>query len=99
MNEYSPTQFKGILELLIPCVIREFEKQRGVTEEKAFELLYASLYCLEEYKAAENMSGADVIALFKKRDIISYITSCYNALHVMGGPAIVHDIKTLINGQ
>jgi hypothetical protein len=42
------------------------------------------------------MAGKEVMALFKKYDIIGYITSCYGALHTMGGLAIVEDINSLI---
>jgi hypothetical protein len=55
-------------------------------------------YCIEEYKDAEKMAGKDAIDLFKRYDIIDYIKSCYNALHVMGGLAITADINTLIDG-
>ena len=53
-------------------------------------------YCLEEYKAAKNMTGKEVIALFKQHNIIDYIISCYGALHTMGGLAITEDIDSLI---
>jgi hypothetical protein len=53
-------------------------------------------YCLEEYKAAYNMTGREVMALFKKYNIIDYIVSCYGALHTMGGLAIAEDIQSLI---
>ena len=55
-------------------------------------------YCLEEFKAAKGMTGKEVIALFKKYNIIDYITSCYGALHTMGGLAIAEDIQSLIEG-
>ena len=54
-------------------------------------------YCLEEYKAAKGMTGKEVIALFKKYNIIDYIITCYGALHTMGGLAIVEDIQSLID--
>ena len=54
------------------------------------------VYCLEEYKTAKGMTGKEVITLFKKHNIIDYITSCYGALHTMGGLAIVEDIHSLI---
>ncbi|MCL1814064.1 MAG: DUF3791 domain-containing protein [Treponema sp.] len=55
-------------------------------------------YCLEEYKAVKNMTGKEVIALFKNYNIIDYIVSCYGALHTMGGLAISEDIDSLITG-
>jgi hypothetical protein len=53
-------------------------------------------YCLEEYKAANSMTGKEVIALFKQYNIIDYIVTCYGALHTMGGLAIAEDISSLI---
>jgi hypothetical protein len=53
-------------------------------------------YCLEEYKAANSMTGKEVITLFKQYNIIDYIVTCYGALHTMGGLAIAEDIGTLI---
>ncbi|MDR3356232.1 MAG: DUF3791 domain-containing protein, partial [Spirochaetaceae bacterium] len=53
---------------------------------------------IEEYKEHENLTGREVIDLFTRYDIIAYIKSAYNALHVMGGAAITGDIKSLIAG-
>jgi hypothetical protein len=56
-------------------------------------------YCIEEYKAANSMTGKEVIEVFKKYNIIDYIVSCYDALHTMGGLAIAEDINSLIEGM
>ncbi|MDR1389681.1 MAG: DUF3791 domain-containing protein [Treponema sp.] len=56
------------------------------------------VYCIEEYKTANKMTGKDVIKLFKQYDIMGYIRSCYGALHTMGGLAISEDINLLIKG-
>jgi len=56
-------------------------------------------YCIEEYKAAKKLTGKEAISLFKKYDIISYIVTCYGALHTMGGLAITEDIDSLIEGM
>jgi hypothetical protein len=53
-------------------------------------------YCIEEYKTAKGITGKELIALFKKHNIIDYIVSCYGALHTMGGLAIAEDIDSLI---
>ncbi|MDR2344200.1 MAG: hypothetical protein LBD86_06705 [Spirochaetaceae bacterium] len=42
LKEYDVSQFKGIRELLIPLVIREIMKNRNVSDEEAFRLLYSS---------------------------------------------------------
>jgi hypothetical protein len=56
------------------------------------------VYCIEEYKENENLTGREVIDLFTRYDIIPYIKSAYDALHVMGGLAITNDIKSLVAG-
>jgi hypothetical protein len=38
----TDTQFKATLEMLVPLVIKEIGKTRGITEREAFELLYSS---------------------------------------------------------
>jgi hypothetical protein len=55
-------------------------------------------YCIEEFKENEKLTGREVIELFNRYDIISYIKTAYEALHVMGGLAITDDIKSLIAG-
>jgi hypothetical protein len=42
LKDYDVSQFKGILELLVPLVIQKIRKERGVPEEEAFNLLYPS---------------------------------------------------------
>ena len=48
------TQFKATLEMLIPLVIREIVKNRNVSEQEAFDLLYSSfLYSKLEDEATK----------------------------------------------
>jgi hypothetical protein len=42
LEEYDVSQFKGILELLTPLIIREIRKSRDISEEEAFNTLYSS---------------------------------------------------------
>ena len=39
----SDTQFKATLEMLIPLVVGEIVKNRNISEQEAFDLLYSSL--------------------------------------------------------
>ena len=54
------------------------------------------VYCIEEYKDAENLSGKEVIVLFNRFHIIDYIRSHYEALHTTGRQYIVNDINQYI---
>ena len=92
-------QFKATLEMLIPLIIKEIIKSWNVSEQEKIAMsnnVEFIAYCLEEYKAANDMTGKEAITLFKKYNIIDYIVSCYGALHTMGGLAIAEDINSLI---
>jgi len=55
------------------------------------------VYVIEEYKFLENKTAKDTIELFTKNNIFDYVMRHYEALHTMGGRAIVDDINLLIN--
>lgn len=52
------------------------------------------IYCLEEYKAAKDLTGKQVIQLFDKYQVTDYILDCYEALHTTGSNYIIHDIES-----
>lgn len=58
-----------------------------------------TIYCIEEYKAAQNLTGKCVIEIFNKYDILEYIQKHYNALHTTGKQYIVEDIKRYIHNR
>lgn len=45
------------------------------------------------------MSAADCSALFKKYDILGFISECYDILHVNGYACVLHDIETLLKNR
>jgi len=57
------------------------------------------VYCIEEYRSAENLSGKTVIELFNRYRVIDYIRSYYEALHTTGRQYIVNDIKLYIKAR
>jgi len=57
------------------------------------------IYCLEIYKAAKNMTGKQVIDVFKQYGITGYVLSCYDALHTTGAHYIVEDIDLFIEAR
>jgi len=42
------------------------------------------VYCLEDYKNANNLTGAQVITLFNKYNVLDYLQESYKALHTTG---------------
>ena len=63
------------------------------------DILPFIVYCIEEYKSAENLSGKAVIELFNRYRVIDYIRSYYEALHTTGRQYIVNDINLYINAR
>ncbi|MDR0307019.1 MAG: DUF3791 domain-containing protein [Chitinispirillales bacterium] len=50
------------------------------------------VFCLEVYKRANDISGADAVSLFKKHGVFDYISSFYDVLHSTGSQYIAQDI-------
>ncbi len=50
----------------------------------------------EQYKAAKQMNGKQLSALFRQYDVWNYIYTCYDALHTTGVNYIIEDIDAYI---
>lgn len=57
------------------------------------------VYCVEEYKAEKNLTGKEVIGLFRRYAVFEYIKSFYESLHTTGKKYIVEDIDLYIRSR
>jgi len=57
------------------------------------------VFCIEEYKKSEKLSGKQVISIFNKYRVLDYITAYYEALHTTGTKYIVDDINLYIEAR
>jgi len=57
------------------------------------------VYCLEEYKSAERLSGKAAIELFIRHGVVDYIRAYYEALHTTGRQYIVEDLREYIRAR
>lgn len=57
------------------------------------------VFCIEEYKKSEKLSGKQVMILFNKFRVLDYIISYYEALHTTGIQYIVEDINLYIDAR
>ena len=57
------------------------------------------VYCLEMYRAAKEMTGSQVIEMFKRYGVTDYILSCYEALHTTGTNYIIEDIDLFVDAR
>ena len=57
------------------------------------------IYCIEIYKLAKSMTGAEVMKLFTKYRVPEYVKSYFEALHTTGEKYIVGDIDLYIQAR
>lgn len=57
------------------------------------------IFCIEQYKSAKNLSGKQVMELFKRFRVSEYIVSCFEALHTTGTNYIIEDIDLYIEAR
>ena len=57
------------------------------------------IYCIEVYKSAKSMTGAEVMRLFTKYRVPEYVKSYFEALHTTGEKYIIGDIDLYIQAR
>ncbi|MDR3215866.1 MAG: DUF3791 domain-containing protein [Clostridiaceae bacterium] len=68
----------------------------ALSKEKYIDRLDFIGYCIEIYKEAKSMNGADVYRLFEKYGALDYIYKYYEALHITGERYTIDDIDEFI---
>jgi len=58
-----------------------------------------TVFCLESYRRAKNLSGKAVLKIFSDNKVFDYIKSFYDVLHSTGQDYIVQDIDLYINSR
>lgn len=61
--------------------------------------LYFLVFCVEEYKNAHGLSGAEVVQMFDRYGVFSYLQDGYEALHTMGTKYIMDDIDDFMQNR
>jgi len=60
------------------------------------ETLKFKTFCIEQYKNAHRISGAEAVRRFKAYGVLEYLDSFYDVLHSTGAKYIVEDIDLFI---
>jgi hypothetical protein len=55
------------------------------------------VFCLEEYKAAEGLSGKAAYDLFERSGVLGYLRDGFDQLHTLGSAALVEDIRDYLH--
>lgn len=51
------------------------------------------VFCLEEFKTAERLSGEAAFGLFDKNGVFDYLREGFDQLHTLGSAALVDDLR------
>ncbi len=54
------------------------------------------VYCVERYRQIKNLSGKEVVDLFKKYAVMQFIMDFYEPLHITGDLHIAQEIDEYI---
>ncbi|WP_312648939.1 DUF3791 domain-containing protein [Aminipila sp.] len=54
------------------------------------------IFCLENYKQANNMKGRETFRLFQKYGVFDYLQKHYDVLHSTGEDYLIKDINQFI---
>lgn len=54
------------------------------------------IYCIERYRYAKKLTGAEASELFDKYNLYDYVIRFFESLHTMGENLIVQDIDNRI---
>ncbi|MFD3158701.1 DUF3791 domain-containing protein (plasmid) [Haloimpatiens sp. FM7330] len=58
-----------------------------------------TVFCVESYKQAHNMTGKAVVKTFNQYKVFEYIKNFYDVLHSTGQKYIVEDIDVYIKSR
>ena len=64
---------------------------------KKQDIGYFLSFCIEQYKNAKGMDGAEVIDTFAKYDVFDYLNTHFEILHTQSRQWILEDIDEYIN--
>jgi hypothetical protein len=65
-------------------------------DKKKQDIGYFLSFCIEQYKNAKGMDGAEVIDTFAKYDVFDYLNTHFEILHTQSRQWILEDIDEFI---
>ncbi len=64
--------------------------------KKKQDIAYFLSFCIEQYKKAKGIDGAEVIKTFAKFDVFDYLNNHFEILHTQSRQWILEDIDEFI---
>lgn len=63
------------------------------------EKSYFLAFCIEQYKAAKGMDGAEVARLFFESSVASYLTDNFEVLHTQSRQWLIEEIDDMLTND
>lgn len=63
------------------------------------EKSYFLAFCIEQYKAAKGMDGAEVARLFFESNVASYLTDNFEVLHTQSRQWLIEEIDDMLTND
>ena len=67
-----------------------------MSEVLPYDHVQFEIFCMEIYRAAKRLAGPELVELFDRYDVFSFIEDCGDTLHCQGEQAIIADIDEYI---
>ena len=65
--------------------------------KKEKDIAFFVAFCIEEYRAAKELTGEEVMELFAKYGVTDYLSKCFEPLHTQGRQWLIAEIDEFIN--
>lgn len=65
--------------------------------KKHLDIAYFLSFCIEQYKKAKHLSGAETAEVFGRYGVLEYLEENFEALHSQSCQWILEDIEEFIN--
>lgn len=71
----------------------------SMERNKTDDIAYFIAFCIETYKNAHNISGAEASAVFSNHGIMEYLSENYDVLHTQSPSWILAEIEDFIKAD
>jgi hypothetical protein len=65
--------------------------------KRSLDIAYFLSFCIEQYKEAKQLSGAEAAKIFDKYGVLEYLEEHFEPLHSQSHQWILEDIEEFIN--
>ena len=96
MFTFESAEYYDVL-VSVFCYINNIVYLSIIMGMKKQDIGYFLSFCIEQYKNAKGMDGAEVIDTFAKYDVFDYLDTHFEILHTPSRQWILEDIDEYIN--